>query len=91
MTRDAWTDERLDDFSSRMDEGFRRVDERFNQVNERFHQVDERFSRVEQDLRDLRGEMSLRFDTTQRLIIQIGAGMLTTMIVGFISVLVALH
>jgi hypothetical protein len=37
----------------------------------------------------VRGEMSSRFEATQRLIIQVGAGMFGTMAVGFIGLLVA--
>ncbi|HET7509282.1 MAG TPA: hypothetical protein VFJ65_03440 [Solirubrobacterales bacterium] len=47
MTRESWTDERLDEFGKRMDERFDRVDERFNEVDRRFEQVDRRFNEVD--------------------------------------------
>jgi hypothetical protein len=65
--REAWTDERLDDLSRRMDRGFERVD---------------------RDLRDLRADMDARFDrletnfhALQRTIIQVGGGLIGTVIV----------
>jgi hypothetical protein len=80
--RDAWTDERLDDLNRRMGDGFRRVDERFREV-------DKRFDKVERDLHELRTEMTSRFDTTQHLIIQVGGGMAVAMMIGFLSIFVA--
>ncbi len=63
--REAWTDGRLDDLNRRVDDGFNRVDA---------------------DLRDLRGEvgslrveMNTRFDAMQRLLIQVGGGMLAAL------------
>ena len=46
MTRESWTDERLDEFGKRMDERFDRVDERFNEVGAKFEQVDKRLDRL---------------------------------------------
>jgi hypothetical protein len=39
MTRDSWTDERLDEFGKRIDERFDRVDERFDQVDSRLDKL----------------------------------------------------
>jgi hypothetical protein len=65
--REAWTDERLDDLTNRMDQGFARVDG---------------------DMRDLRVEMNSRFNHLdanfnglQRTIIQVGGGLIGTMLV----------
>lgn len=96
--RDSWTDGRLDDFSHRIDERFDRVDERFDGVDERFRQVDHRFDRVEADSREHRAEtraelvalhagMNTRFDTTQYMMIRIGAATLVTMLFGFVGLL----
>ncbi len=50
MTREAWTDQRLDDF--RAD-----VNRRFNEVDKRFDQVDKRFDRIEGEIQELRQTM----------------------------------
>ncbi len=39
MTRDSWTDERLDDLSSRVDDGFSRMDTEFHAVRAEFAAV----------------------------------------------------
>jgi hypothetical protein len=75
--RESWTDGRLDDFS---------------------HHVDERFNRVEAELRtqrfemktefaSLRREMDSRFDSVQRLILQVGGGMIGILALGILTVL----
>lgn len=93
MTK-SWTDERLEERFDRIDQRFDEVDRRFDDVDRRFEAadrrfeaVDRRFDRVDGDFREMRGEMNGRFDATQRLIIQIGAGMLVTLIVGFAGVI----
>jgi DNA anti-recombination protein RmuC len=67
-----------------------RLEERFDRIDQRFSEVDRRFDRIDADFRELRAEMSSRFDSTQRLSIQIGAGMFATMIIGFLSILTQL-
>ena len=59
MTRDNWTDARLDDLSHRMDQGFDRVDS---------------------DIRELRSEMTSRFDSLQRTLILAAAGVIAALI-----------
>lgn len=72
MTREAWTDERLDDLAQRMEQRFdevdRRMDERFMEVDRRmegrFERVDERFERVDERFADVDrrlSEMNERF------------------------------
>ncbi len=81
MTRESWTDERLDDLSGRVSDGFRQVDERFRQV-------DDRFERVEGEIKDLRGEMTDRFDRVDSRFDQVNAridGMQQTMLQGVIG------
>jgi len=89
MTK-SWTDERLEERFDRIDQRFDEVDRRFDDVDRRFEVVDRRFDRVDADFRELRGEMNGRFDATQHLIIRIGAGMLVTLIVGFVGVIATL-
>ena len=78
--RDAWTDERLDDLNDRVAEMGRHVGEGFNRVHE--------------DIRELRREMDVKFarvdvkfDSLQRMILQLAAGMFATMVVGFLGVI----
>jgi hypothetical protein len=59
-------------------------------LEERFDAIDRRFDRVDADFRELRSEMNSRFDATQCLIFQIGAGMLATLVVGFTGVITQL-
>jgi hypothetical protein len=56
-------------------------------LEERFDRIEQRFDHVDADLREIRRELTARFDTTQRLIIQVGGGMLVTMILGFLGVI----
>lgn len=74
--REKWTDERLDDMNVRMGNGFDRLDRQILDVRG--------------EIRDLRTEMNSRFETTQRLIVQVGGGMFVTMVVGFLSVITQL-
>lgn len=85
-----WLEERFD----RIDQRFDEVDRRFEQVDRRFEQVDRRFEQVDTDLRELRVEMNSRFDSVdvrfaamQRLIIQVGGGMIATMLIGFLGII----
>ncbi len=73
-----WTDERLE--------------ERFDRIDQRFDQVDRRFEQVDADLREIRVDLNARFDAMnarfnamQRLIIQIGGGMIATVLAGFLG------
>ncbi|HEY5814990.1 MAG TPA: hypothetical protein VIS95_01460 [Solirubrobacterales bacterium] len=77
--REAWTDERLDDFR--------------DEVSRRFDDVDKRFDRVDAEFRDLRSEMNTRFDRIdarfdglQRTMLQIAGGTVGTLIAGFAAV-----
>ncbi len=97
MPRETWTDERLDDLNSKVDDGFREVRADLRQfrgeVNARFDsaevKADARFDSAEArtdgrfDSVDTRIEA--RFDAMQRLIIQVGAGLFGTMLVGFVG------
>jgi hypothetical protein len=75
--RDKWTDERLDDLNERVGKGFDRLD---NDIRE-----------VRSEVAGVRGEMNRRFEATHRLIIQVGAGLFGTMVIGFLSLVVTQH
>jgi tetrahydromethanopterin S-methyltransferase subunit G len=84
--REAWTDERMDDFRDE-------VNRRFDEVDRRFDRVDRRFDKVDAEFRDLRMEMNTRFDRIdarfdglQRTMLQIAGGTIGTLIAGFAAV-----
>jgi len=72
--RDKWTDERLEDMNAHMGKGFDRLDKDIREVRA--------------EVASVRGEMNSRFEATQRLIIQVGAGMFGTMMIGFVGLMV---
>jgi hypothetical protein len=47
VAREAWTDERLDDFKENVNQRFDQVDKRFDQVDKRFEQVDKRLASID--------------------------------------------
>jgi archaellum component FlaC len=64
MTRETWTDGRMDEFKEsvnlRFDEVNRRfdeVDKRFEQVDKRFEQVDKRFEQVDRQFAEVKSEI----------------------------------
>jgi hypothetical protein len=71
--RATWTDERLDDLSRRMDNGFSRLDQDLRSVNVRIDALE--------------GRIDGRFDALQRIILQVGGGMIATFLIGFASLI----
>ena len=71
--KESWTDDRLDDLNHRVGELGRRMDARFDQVDARFERVDARL-----DARFDR--MDAKFDAMQRLMIQVGGGIIATLL-----------
>lgn len=73
--RESWTDKRLD--------------ERFNGIDQRLDNLERRmeagFARVDADIRALRVEMG----AFQRMILQLGAGSIVTIALGFAGLIVA--
>lgn len=60
------------------------TDERLDDLSRR---LDDGFKRGDDDLRELRSDVNNRFDALQRLIVQIGGGMIATTLLTLISVL----
>jgi hypothetical protein len=89
--RESWTDDRLDDFRCHVDQRFDWVDQRFAQVDQRFDRVDAelRAQRLEMraELSSFRREMDSRLGAIQRLVIQVGAGTIGTLVLGIFTVL----
>jgi DNA anti-recombination protein RmuC len=81
MTRESWTDERLDEFGKRIDERFDRVDERFDEVDRRFEQVDKRFEQVDRRLDRLADGL----ESVQRALIFGSITMSTAFVAGFVT------
>ena len=71
--RRTWTDERLDDMNRRMDERLDDMNRRMDDMNRR---MDEGFRRVDADLRALH-------ETIHRTLLQLSAGVIVTVAVGF--------
>ncbi len=95
MYRVDWTDgrlqERFDSIDQRfdqVDQHFDQVDRRFEQVDQRFEQVDRRFDRLDQDFHDLRSEMTQRFDSLQRVMVQGVITLSGAFIAGFAALIV---
>lgn len=67
------------------------TDERLDDLSAR---MDKGFDRLDKDMREVRSElvgMNERFEATHRLIIQVGAGLFGTMVIGFLSLVVTQH
>jgi hypothetical protein len=80
--RESWTDRRLDDFAAH-------TDQRFDQVDKRFDQIDKCLDKADIDMRELRTEMNLRFDSMQRSLIQFG-GVMIAALIGLIAAQIGL-
>jgi hypothetical protein len=50
------------------------------------HGMEDGFKRVDEDIRGLRAEMNQRFDSLNRTLLQIGGGVIATLIAGIVSV-----
>lgn len=101
--REAWTDERLDDFANRVDRGFDRVDAKLVELEGRMDQgfarvdakfveletrMDQGFARADAESRALRAEMNQRFDSLQRTMV-LGFGSIVASALGGIAAAVA--
>jgi hypothetical protein len=89
--KDAWTDERLDDLNHRVDSGFEEVSREFQALR---LEMRTEFAAVRSEMTTefaaIRGEMTTEFAAVRaemaamnRTLIQLGAGALVTMFVGF--------
>jgi hypothetical protein len=84
--RESWTDRRLDDFAAQTGQRFdaleRRMEEGFARVDT---EMKEGFARVDADIRELRTQMA----AFQRMILQLGGGMVVTFALGFAGLILA--
>lgn len=66
------------------------TDERLDDLNAR---MVEGFDRIDKDMREVRSElagMNEKFEAMHHLIIQVGAGLFGTMVIGFLSLVVTM-
>ena len=71
--RESWTDARLDDFRE--------------EVGKRFDWIEAEMRMQRLELTSVRKEMSAGFESLQRLILQVGGGIIATLAVGVFTVL----
>jgi len=105
MARDVWTDERLDDLNKRVDEGFKETREDSHalrgEMQEEFRAVKaemrEEFSLVRTEMRSefkgMRtemGEVRSEVNALARVIMQLSAGLIGAMLVGFLGIMTTL-
>ena len=83
--RESWTDERLDDFRADVDRRFDAVDARFDRLETK---VDANHREVKAEIAELRGEMTSGFERLYRTMLFLGAGAMTTIVVGFVGLIV---
>jgi hypothetical protein len=79
--RESWTDARLDDFATNVDKRFDAVDRRFDSLERR---MKEGLDRVDDELKAI----NTRFDALNRTLLQIGGGIIATLIAGFFGVII---
>jgi hypothetical protein len=84
MAREAWTDERLDDLTHRVDDGFGRIERESRAVR---LEMRTEFQAVRADLgtesQAIRADLGGQIAALHRTVIQIAAGGMVTMLVGF--------
>jgi hypothetical protein len=89
--REAWTDERLDDLNHRVGEGFKGVGSEFRGLRLEMRtefaavrgEIDSLGAELRTEIRGMRAEMA----TLNRTMLQIGAGAVVTVALGFLSIL----
>lgn len=92
LARETWTDERLDDLVHRMDGGFARVESHIEreadilraEMRAGFANAEERLGRevgsLRAEMRELRNEMSARFESLQRTLLVFYGGLVLALI-----------
>ncbi|HEX8689110.1 MAG TPA: hypothetical protein VF729_02580 [Solirubrobacterales bacterium] len=78
---DSWTDGRLDDFAKHVDQRFDVVDRRFDDVERR---MKDGFDRVDADMREMRKDLSAKFDGLQRTLL-LTNGAIVAALIGVIA------
>ena len=81
--RSTWTDSRLDELNGNVVALNHRVGHLDQRVDELGRSVEKGFARVDGELRDLRAE----FGALNRTLIQVGGGVVGTLLVGFLGLI----
>jgi acyl carrier protein phosphodiesterase len=91
----AKSDARFARLETRMETESVRTDERFKAVGERFDEVNRRIDKLDGDMREGFAELNAKFDALDakfdalnRIMIQVGGGLIGTMILALVTVLV---
>jgi hypothetical protein len=82
--RATWTDERLDDLSSRVEDGFARIDQDLRELRTR---IDAHSSEMGARIDAQGTELSRRIDALQRTMVQFGGGMTLAILATLVSVI----
>jgi hypothetical protein len=80
--REAWTDARMDNLDDRVADMGRRMDEGFNRVHEDLRSMREE---TRTEFRAVRGELCAEIAALHRLILQVGGGIIATIIASTIA------
>ena len=95
MTREAWTDQRLDDLNHRVDSGFNGMSREFQAIRLEMRtefaavrsEMATEFSAVRSEMASMRTDMNSQFAAQNRMVIQLFGGLFGTMVVGFLGVI----
>jgi malate synthase len=98
MERAAWTDERLDDLAEAMRSGFARIDQDLRDIraeiggvrSELKDQIGEHRAESRSEVGGLRAELSSEIQELRQTMLRVGAGLIGSMAVGFLSVFAAI-
>ncbi len=96
MNTVTWTDDKIDSLATKVDEGFARMDVEFARTNGRIEKLeavtDERFKTVDHRLERIEfgfAQMNDKFDALQRTLLQIGGGLIGTVIAAAVALILA--
>lgn len=93
MTREAWTDERLDDLKEHVASIDRRMAAGFAEMRSEFIRFREKMEtefvavrkETHREFSTLRTEIAAQFDAQNRMVIQLFGGMFATFVIGFVG------
>lgn len=86
-TRVGVVEKKVDSGFARAEVEYVRTDERFKAVGERFDEVNRRLGAVETNLKEGFAGVDAKFDALNRTLLQIGGGMIGTLIAGIVTLI----